>query len=146
MRIIKVSLLLMIFSIASNFIITNAAIVNGSGIIGGVDTIKVGKTVTSSAFKKELYVAQSIKNTNTYTTITNPCNDCKIKSELLYKKSDGKFGSLGSTYTYMNQKGIFANTTIASAPGTFKIKNSRNGITAVTTYFAYDWCIDNTCN
>lgn len=146
MRVLKTCLALVVISILTN-VISASAIANGTGIIGGVSSIGgLGGSATTGEFTKELYVTQSLKNTTTYTTITNPCKDCEIKTELYSKNSNDSFSKLATTYTTMGKKGIFANSSLTANPGKYKLKHYRNGVTAVTTTIAYDWCIDNVCN
>lgn len=114
-----------------------------TGIISHIAEIKSGKTVESSpAIRSNNEKAQWFKNEETYTTITNPCNDCTIKTTLYKQYEDGgtvKYRQVGSVTTQRGNQKSFSR---GIESGVYKVSLQRVGATPWTTTVSYRWGID----
>ncbi len=117
---------------------------NANGYIYGTATMAAGKTVRlNGEVQKSDISGQSITNTRTFTTITDPCTDCKIDVKLLRKLSSGNFDTVGSITFKQGETKAFTSQNVSYTEGVYNLSFKRNGITAVTTYVGFDWRVQN---
>lgn len=143
MKIFKYSLIVLAFAVIASVTLVRADINlsgNQYGISGQTKLYyNLFSAPTEGVVKKDLST-QSFYNYNTYTSYTNPCEDCEIKATL-QKKVDKDWNNVKSTTVKMKKTGYFSANT-AEAAGTYRIKMKRNDITAAWTYITWDWNVE----
>lgn len=85
-------------------------------------------------YTKEREGLQYYYNKSTYTTLTNPCNNCQIKVTSEIKGGGGSgtiIVTLGQT-KILNNQGLYS-------PGKYRLVMQRVGFTLLTTYHSGTW-------
>lgn len=144
MKLVKYSFMALGVAFIANIALVRALTYpNANGYIYGTATMPAGKTVRlNGEVQKSDISAQSVTNTRTFTTITDPCTDCKIDVKLLRKLSSNSFDTVGSITFKQGETKAFTQN-VSYTEGIYNLSFKRNGITDVTTYVGFDWRVQN---
>lgn len=145
MKIFKYSFMVLMIAVIANVALVNAYVnpnvygyVYGTADMGPAETVRLRDDI-----QKDNIGAQSITNTRTFTTITDPCTDCKIQVNLLRKLSSGKYDNNGTIYFKQGETKSFISQDVSYSEGIYTLSFKRSGITAVRTYVGFDWKVQN---
>lgn len=143
MKVFKYSLMVLALAVVTNVTLARADITltgNQKSIMDQTKLYYNAKSGATDAVVKDDLATQYFKNLSTFTTYTNPCNDCKIKA-FMEERVNGTWSNVRSTKdTMVGEKKAFTGNT-SESEGTFRIKMKRSDITAAWTYVTWEWIV-----
>lgn len=130
-KILKISTILLALTISLGYCIVKAYDSPQTVMVIKNGLIKNQWDPPSVTYTKTNMIIQSYQNDDTYTSLTNPCNDCKIETVLYGINSQSVVTTRGTTASF--------NNSLMNEPGDYYIKVRRKDFTALNTYHYATW-------
>lgn len=128
---IKISLLLLMFTVSLSYCVVKAYDSPQVVMVIKNGLIKNQWTNMSETYTKTNLTIQSYQNDNTFTSLTNPCPNCKIETILYGINYQTVVTTLGKTAKFTDS--------LMNEPGDYKIKLRRKDSTLLNTYHYATW-------
>ncbi len=137
MKYLKISVSVLLLAIITNFTIANAGVIfSRITVIEFLEKDKVNYTQYYE--KNNLSYSPTYENVDTFTSLTNPCPNCKILVRALEENGDQTAGLL----TVMGKKYMFLDT--APVPGNWRLSVQRYDFTLLNTTTKGYWYLNET--
>lgn len=131
-KIIKISVILLIFTLCLSFCVVKAYDSPQVVMVIRNGLVKNEWTDPSVRYTKINMTTQSYQNDDTFIALTNPCNNCQIKTRLIGQYNEQTVTTTrGTTKQYTNS--------LMNELGDYYIRIKRSDITLLTTYHYATW-------